>query len=769
MIFLDTETCGLHGPIVLIQWAGDDGPVHLHEVWRTPVQDTLDLIQKICEDDVCGFNLAFDWFHLCQTYTTLLLIEDKSQPPTRLEYAVREPAGRDGPCLKPKGAVDLMLIAREGKYQTMMKRHPIRIKRVPIEIAYPLREYLDKNIVLDEILFAKKADPTVTWQIEESLQEGDEIPELRDIVLRFNPSSQLKAIVAAELDIDVTYFEEVNLSDEYRPNELGYAPFALAIGEPDNWNKAWPQVIVEHVMHWAHNSKAREYATNDVIYLQKLYPIFGSPSSDHLDSVLACMVGAVRWRGYPVDMDQIRALIQDDEITQANMPLNFRSPEKCALWLSQVLDPVEVAVLTRNDSITTKAAVLEEIVKWKRADRCSCEGRNPECIHCRGSGLVDTAEAHPAAERASRILGARQASKRIELLTKILVAGGRFHANFDVTGALSGRMSGGAGAGLNPQGVNKDTRVREAFTLSHPGESLCGGDWSGFEVSIADAIYKDPLLHQDLLSGKKIHGLLGVFLFPDMSYEEILATDGLVGDQDRYKRSKNGVFALLYGGNEFTLHDRVGVSEEAALKAYKRWCQRYVVWGEEREKYFNMFCSMRQPKGIGSKVEWHEPADFIESIFGWRRYFNVEMDICRHLCALGENPPKEWTRMGGRVLRRSDRGEQTLSGATRSALFGAAFGIQAGCMRAAANHVIQSPGATLTKRLQRVVWNHQPVGIHNWLVQPLNIHDEVLTSTHPSVVDAVEESVNVFVEETKSIIPLLGLKWQTGMKSWATK
>ena len=36
-IFFDTETCGFHGPVVLVQWAeGVDGEVHLHSVWKEP-------------------------------------------------------------------------------------------------------------------------------------------------------------------------------------------------------------------------------------------------------------------------------------------------------------------------------------------------------------------------------------------------------------------------------------------------------------------------------------------------------------------------------------------------------------------------------------------------------------------------------------------------------------------------------------------------------------------------------------------------------------
>ena len=104
MIYFDTETCGFHGPIVLIQWAEDDGPIHLHEVWHEPISKTMELIENIVASDVCGFNLSFDWFHICQFYTTLLLLPDNSILPDVPSYVKMESKARFGPCLKPKAA-----------------------------------------------------------------------------------------------------------------------------------------------------------------------------------------------------------------------------------------------------------------------------------------------------------------------------------------------------------------------------------------------------------------------------------------------------------------------------------------------------------------------------------------------------------------------------------------------------------------------------------------------------------------------------------------
>ena len=56
--YLDTETCGLHSMMVLLQYAVEDGPITLYEVWRRPICETLALIEWICQHTVVGFNLV---------------------------------------------------------------------------------------------------------------------------------------------------------------------------------------------------------------------------------------------------------------------------------------------------------------------------------------------------------------------------------------------------------------------------------------------------------------------------------------------------------------------------------------------------------------------------------------------------------------------------------------------------------------------------------------------------------------------------------------
>lgn len=767
MIYYDTETCGLHGPIVLLQYAEDDGPVELWCPWKQTSRETIELIDWMMEDIVCGFNLAFDHFHLCQMYTTLLLMDDKDEILQNCieEYAHKEKQARSGPCLKPLGAIDIMLHARKGPYQSTMDRSDIRIKRVPSALAGKLCAELDKRIPLKDVYFARKKDKKKRWQVQDIEDEfGEIIGDFKNIVLKFAPSSALKALAVdtGVADVDTRLlFHEVEVDPKYRPEEIGYAPYALAVAPEGDWHskRAWPSVISIHITHWAFNRLARRYAEDDVKDTRGLYKYFGSPEPDDDDSILACMVGAVRWKGFRIDTDKIRALKVKAEESLASIKYNFNSAAVCRKYMEEVLSE-DQKMITQG---STKATILEGIAKWKNGVVCEvCYGMDESCNNC-VDGIVETDEPHPAALRAQEILDSRHCKKEIELYDKLLLAD-RFHASFKVIGTLSSRMAGGDG--LNAQGIKHSKEVRDCFPLADPDYELNGGDFDSFEVGLMDAEYGDPKLREYLMSGKKIHAIFAMHLF-GMTYEEVMATSKLAGDLNKYAKGKAGVFALAYGGEAHTLIDRVGVTEQRANEAYASWCREFKVWASERKKIFDMFCSMRQPHGIGSKVEWYEPADYIQSMFGFKRYFTLENQIVKALFQLAEDPPKDWTALKINVTRR-DR-VQSVAGACRSALFAAAFAVQASNMRAAGNHVIQSSGATITKSLQRKIWDLQPGGrASKWIVQPLNVHDEIMCPVDPKWSQKLADVVNNYVQSLVDRVPLIAMEWHK-IANWGDK
>jgi DNA polymerase I-like protein with 3'-5' exonuclease and polymerase domains len=263
----------------------------------------------------------------------------------------------------------------------------------------------------------------------------------------------------------------------------------------------------------------------------------------------------------------------------------------------------------------------------------------------------------------------------------------------------------------------------------------------------------------------KIHALFAMSLYPGTTYEEIMASEGT--EFDMYGKGKAGIFGMLYGGDWSTLVKNLGIREQVAKAAFEDFGHRYPGVNKARQKTFDAFCSMRQPGGIGSAVVWADPANYIETFLGFRRYFTLENKVSKALFDLARKPPRQWRDAKVKVMRR-DR-VQTAGGAVASALYAAAFGMQAANMRAAANHEIQSPGGEITKAVQRAIWEVQPAGVHDWLVAPLNIHDEIQCVTHSSVVPRVTENIRRTVESYRPQVPLIGMTWFESMDNWAEK
>lgn len=743
-LYLDTETVGLHGTIALLQYAYDDAVPTLWTPWHKSVISNINLFTEIINtpSTLVGYNLAYDVFHLAKFFTTLILLEDKSR---LLEDCVKdmvrlEKQARFGPCIKFASVLDLMLHARKTEFQSLMNRKDISILKIPSVAAESICLLLNKETHIDDIYFAKHADPSRRWVIHDHKD-----PRFKNIVLSFASSTSLKAFTQYVLKTKTIKYDEV--ARKYKGTEFGYAPCA---GD-------WGDYVLAEAEHWAYSAEAREYAANDIIATRDLDNYFNNPEPNDVDSILACAVGVIRWHGYNLDLDAIRKRRDEKQAVMDSAELQWSSVDECKKYLLDALSDTERTIVETRG---TGKMVLEELSKWHKAEVCKpCSGLG--CDLCKYEGMIESTELHEAAKRAKHISMLRRTFKEIELYDKLLLAG-RFHASFNIIGTKSSRMSGDND--LNAQGINKSSDIRKMFALTDPGYVLCGGDFSAFEVVLMDAAYNDPDLRAELLSGKKIHGLFGTYLFPGNTYEDILKTDGLPGTADLYTRSKSGVFALGYGGTTYTLVTKTGVSEEAAKDAFERWTSKYKVWGRKRKEYEDMFCSMRQPNGQGTAVVWHEPADYIESIFGFRRYFTLENAISKMLYNLAQTLKGKWE---GRVVRNNR--EQTIGGACQSAFYGAAFRIQARNMRAAGNHVIQSSGATLTKGLQAHLWELQPVGIHQFRILPMNVHDEIMAPMLPELVPLAEKRVKEFIDHNKTIVPLLKMDWKSGMSSWAEK
>jgi hypothetical protein len=860
--YIDTETCGFHGLATLIQYAYQDSKPVLHNLWDVPVKDTLELIEKFCEKTCVFFNASYDWFHLAKIYTMWKLLPPNAIP-SKLSMKVLTEAerdGRDGPCIKPKDVMDLMLHSRKGEFQTLMSRHDVKVTKVPTPLAEPLRNILEGLIELDGILFAKRANPNAPkWGVYDRIKKGKEDqvdPNFKDVVLKFKPARGLKYLAQHCLGLDPEFhsFKDVYPERPGKLFELGYAPFALAVSSAEEeWKvydknhklkgHAWPEYIHLDIEHWRENEEARRYGRDDVIYTRLLDEYFGFPESGDNDSVLACMVAAVRWHGFVVDTTEVTKLLRkSSEVLEAS-PVNINKPAQVKRYIREVMDESEAIAGAKSIDKSTKKANLEhirtefvvsredldpELIDLPCTDcggdgvcpRCGGSGIDPdpredaegpgcvaclpknehdkgtgECARCVGSGREPGAEMCVrclgegqegeadcprcqgkgyllmgpmlASERADEILKCKVAAKEVELYAKLLKAG-RFHAAFKVIGTLSSRMAGGEG--LNAQGIKGSDEVRGAFPLMWDGMVLCGGDFDGFEVTIADAVFGDPKLRESLLAGVSIHTMMAEKIYPEFTRAQIKASKGFKdgGDIDMYTRGKQAVFATLYGGDANTINKKLGIAKKVAEAAFDAFQNEYPGIKETREKIAEDFEALKQHGDVGTgHITYKAPAEYIETFLGFRRYFTLENKIAKAIYDLAHNTPRAWRKLNWKVVRR-DR-EQTPAGAISSALYGAAFQIQASTIRAANNHLIQSPGAVITKELQRKIWDLQPHGVNDWKVAPMNVHDEVLSVTAPDMVDAVTAVVVECVESFRDRVPLIGMSWVKSMMNWAGK
>jgi len=797
--YIDSETAGFHGLATLIQWAYQDEDVHLHNLWDVPVQETLDLIERFMGSTCVFFNLTYDHFHLCKIYTMWSLLPRNAIPhEIPMDVLVQaEKDARDGPCLKPKDAMCLMMHSRKGQFQSLMARHDIKVTKVPTLLARPLADHLEDLIEFDGILFAGRKNPNAPkWGVFDRIKRGKEDavdPNFKDVILRFKPARGLKYLAQHCLGLapEFNSFKDVYPERPRKMVELGYAPFAAAISSAEeNWEvrdkqgklkgQAWPALIEYDIEHWRTNEEARRYARDDVVYTRLLDEYFGFPSAGDNDSVLSCMVAAVRWHGFTIDTEEVSELYGKSQQVLRKSPVNINKPTQVKNYIREVMDESEATLIDKS----TKKANLEKIRDGYVVDpdsedfdeeiggevcvRCLGEGTENDgaCPRCEGRGFLPEGPTL-ASVRAGEILKCKAAAKEVELYTKLLKAG-RFHAAFKVIGTLSSRMAGGEG--LNAQGIKNSEEVRTAFPLKWDGMILCGGDFDGFEVTIADAVFADEKLHKNLLEGISIHTMMAEKIYPDKTRDEIKASKGYKdgGDVDMYTRGKQAVFATLYGGDANTINKKLSIPKKIAEKAFDDFQSEYPGIKETRDKIAEDFSAMKQHGEIGTgHISYKEPAEYIETFLGFRRYFTLENRIAKALYDLARNVPKQWRKLQFEVVRR-DR-KQTPAGAVSSALYGAAFQIQASTIRAANNHLIQSPGAMITKQLQRDIWNLQPAGVGEWIVAPINIHDEVLSVTKPDRVEDVTAVTVKTVESFRPQVPLIGMKWVKSMENWAGK
>jgi len=765
MIFFDTETVGLNGPLLTIQHCNKTSEPKLWNIWEEPVDATLDLIESFQTHTVVAWNLVFDWFQLVKWYNifTLYSVRNGHSPEkypsvpsiTETMLLEREIVHKRMPntiFLKPKGAIDLMIVAGREKYQYLRRQKPVVIRNVPEFLAEDIIDRLEDRIRLP-------SGARIRWQVSDRSRRENcvniniHINE-RDTYagLKLKYVHHLMRVAKGECFFDPSTVKKATDVFDF-PFEFGkaYAP----------WGGMWNGEV--HRLSQLTNTQY-QYALDDATMLRDLYSHFGCPKPDR-DSNLCCAVANTRWKGFEIDQAEINRIWPHPDY---RVPT---APKAALIWLKEVMTGEEQLALIVDEKETSKADVLEALEKWEADEDdtkavSASNGEGSRKSDNSGSGERLPGEhnrrSHPVAIRAKAIIRERKNRINRTMLGYLRKANG-FHPTLRVAGTLTNRMAGGQsdespirrGGSINPQGIDK--ALRTVFTCATPGEFLGVGDFAGYEVTIAVAVWGSESLEREARAGKKIPGGLFGSVIYDEPYDDIIASQRYDGDyRDKYQHAKNAFYARSYGGALPKLSAMTSIPRGILGPRLAKWDQMHRL-DEHVKRIEKEYC-------IVSNWKWGNPKGFVESLLGVRRYFTMEIAIAKAITGFLAHIPRRWYDRPER-LRRKDK-SQNPGEAVRSALYSALYSLQGRLRRIATNHEIQAPGGIICKEVQNDVWDElQPNGCHPCEIRMLNSHDEILTVSRLDPEPAIQRSI----ERLQEFVPLLAMEFKKGLKSWGEK
>lgn len=158
----------------------------------------------------------------------------------------------------------------------------------------------------------------------------------------------------------------------------------------------------------------------------------------------------------------------------------------------------------------------------------------------------------------------------------------RLHAFFNIIGTVSGRMSSHNPnvqniPRLTPEEVEekphlKGIDIRKAFEVDE-GYVFVASDYDAMEMAGTAALSGDENLKAQLAAGRDLHSVLARRAF-NVGHDLDDKTFKKVYPLERQNAKPVG-FAIVYGGNEYTIRNRLGCDEETAQQLYNAYFEEY--------------------------------------------------------------------------------------------------------------------------------------------------------------------------------------------------
>lgn len=722
-IYLDTESAGLKGKLHTIQYSFDRDPVKILRCSRASVDDYMELLTELDDPDniLVGFNLGFDLWKLYQHF--------RPQEPFLCQV------------------LDLYQHTLKSKplcyYPLVGGKAVVKLNRIPLDYADTITDMICRKIssVLPDI-----AKIRVTRSAESAV-EGETIPlcslsftvripaKLKELARLFLPeeekSSILKFDEVLKLPKDFIYLDEEGNQNTGFTEDTRF-PYVRP-EEKHLYKGLWR--LNEIILDSPKGKKALTYMRHDVEYLWKLEDWLtkqGNTIEVDDDDICTHVVAYTKYFGFPVDVPAAKELssrfTKEMEGLSKSLGIDLESP-KARLELLKKHADVPAAITS------TSAKNLEILVE-------------------EDTGFLTEAGVEIARQMA-KYKPLAQRRKQLEVITE---SNGRVYPDFVVLGTTTHRMRGTGG--LNFQGVSREGDIRGLFLTS------MGGDFDGLEWVIAANVYQDEEMLSGLANGTDPH-TLAVHLLSDKyagkTYDELIDLKK-AGDSE-FKDARNSMkrvnFGVLYQAGPWKISQELNCTpEEAEDKMNRAYFSHYKSLAKKREELARLFCTADFETWDRQSVA--AMSDRVEGVFGDVRYICFERFLASYLwenantiAAVAADDPRT-------IVRRSEKGPQTIQNCIRSSALGAASGIQKAVMRQLGNFPIQNAGARLTKKLMRRLWekHHLPM---------MNVHDEIdIPRDVAADFDEVKETVDQFVKEQGEKIKHLSMEWKR-TNTWADK